>query len=159
MKGLAWVFAALVGAAACAPFALARPVYREQAIRQLHLKGSVLSRSTMACTYCHVQDRGGAPWNPFGEALKAGFREHPKSKFAEVLSLVLAENQDADKDGYSDALEIFARTLPGDPKSVPDEALDTLQQRFEKAGGAAQYRPAGKTETTSTSSTATNSSR
>lgn len=128
-----------VGAAAV-PLALASPAYREQAIRQFHYEGSVLSRRTMACTFCHVNDRGGAPWNAFGEALKTGFRDKPTAKFDAVLYEVLAAGGDADEDGYGDALEVFARTLPGDAASVPKESLAALRARFEKAGGIEQYR-------------------
>lgn len=120
---------------------LARPVHREAAIRQLHLPGSVWSKKTMACTYCHTTDRGGAPWNTFGEALKAGFRAEPKANFGEVLYAVLKANADTDGDGYGDALEVFARTLPGDPASRPDEPAAKLAERFAAAGGVEQFRP------------------
>lgn len=122
-----------------ASLAFARPVYRSQAIDQLHIEGSKLSAKTMACTYCHVKPSGGAPWNAFGEALKKGFRDHPKAKFDAVLYEVLAANQDSDEDGYPDALEVFAKTLPGDATSKPAASLAELRAAFDAAGGVKQY--------------------
>lgn len=132
--------AALIGVlVAAASLAFARPVYRSQAIDQLHIEGSKLSAKTMACTYCHVNASGGAPWNAFGEALKKGFRDHPKAKFDAVLYEVLAANRDSDEDGYPDALEVFAKTLPGDAKSKPTPTLADLRAAFDAAGGVKQY--------------------
>lgn len=122
------------------PFALAMPKYRAQAIAQLHYAGPIWSRKTMACTFCHVGDSGGAPWNSFGEELKATWRAEPDASFADVLYQTLAANEDADGDGYPDALEVYAHTLPGDPDSKPAESLEALQKQFEAAGGTAQYR-------------------
>ncbi|PYE48944.1 hypothetical protein [Deinococcus yavapaiensis] len=129
----------LWGLLCVAPLALARPVYRSQAINQLHVEGSKLSTKTMACTYCHVNPSGGAPWNSFGEALKKGFRENPKAKFDEVLYLVLTQSEDSDEDGYPDVLEVFAKTLPGDANSKPTRSLAELREAFEAAGGVKQY--------------------
>ena len=136
--GLAGLFA---GTLALLSLAVARPTYREQAIRQFHYTGSVLSRRTMACTFCHERERGGAPWNTFGEALKQGFSDHPTSRFGTVLYEVLREGGDADADGYEDALEVFARTLPGDATSRPKERVEDLKIRFQQAGGVEQYQP------------------
>jgi hypothetical protein len=132
-----------------APVALAMPRYRAQAIEQFHYdEGNPLwelDRRVMACTFCHVNEGGGAPWNPFGEAIRAGFRADAtaggKGKFPDVLYAVLQADGDADGDGFPDALEIFARTLPGDPKSRPDRPLDLLRSEFVAAGGVAQYAP------------------
>ncbi|WP_045233616.1 hypothetical protein [Deinococcus pimensis] len=132
---------ALLGGAALVPVALARPAYREAAVRQFGYPGSLLNRSTMSCTFCHVSERGGAPWNVFGEELRGALRERPGARFPEVLHGVLARDLDADCDGYADALEVFARTLPGDPDSHPTEAEAALRTRFEAAGGADLYRP------------------
>ncbi len=132
-----------------APVALAMPRYRAQAIQQFHYdEGNPLwelDRRVMACTFCHVNEGGGAPWNPFGEAIRAGFRADAaaggKGKFPDVLYAVLHAGGDADGDGFPDALEIFAHTLPGDPGSRPDQPLSALQAGFAAAGGAAQYAP------------------
>ena len=132
--GLSFAVASLL------PFALAMPKYRAQAIAQLHYAGPLWSRKTMACTFCHVNDSGGAPWNSFGEELKATWRAEPAVSFADVLYQTLAANQDGDGDGYPDALEVFAHTLPGDPDSKPTESLEALEKRFLAAGGVGQYR-------------------
>ncbi|WP_243398218.1 hypothetical protein [Deinococcus koreensis] len=131
------------------PAALAMPRFRIQAIPQLHYDtGNALwelDRRVMACTFCHVKDSGGAPWNPFGQAIQAAFQADAKAggkaKFPEVLYATLKAGGDADGDGYLDALEVYARTLPGDRESVPDRPLKELQAAFEGAGGIAQYAP------------------
>ncbi len=118
----------------------ARPPYRLQAIAQFHFEGSPLKKSTMACTFCHINDTGGAPWNPFGESIKAAFRANPKWGIADALQGVMAAMKDSDKDGYEDALEVFAHTLPGDAKSKPKEDHKVLLERFMAAGGPDQYK-------------------
>ena len=128
----------------------AMPPFRLTAIQQFgYAKLDPLwqySGKVMACTFCHVNKKGGAPWNVFGQALQHGFAADPKSDFSQVLYTVLAANGDADGDGYPDAIEVFARTLPGDAASHPDTPLPELQQAFDAAGGVAQYAPkTGKT--------------
>lgn len=141
---------ALLGALVLsAPVALAMPGFRLSAIRQFHYdQGNPLweyDRRVMACTYCHVNPSGGAPWNPFGEAVRATFRADAQAgrhrKFPDVLYTLLASDRDADKDGYSDVLEVFARTLPGDPASKPVEPLTQVRAAFDQAGGIKQYAP------------------
>jgi hypothetical protein len=123
----------------------AMPQFRLTAIVQLHYdKLDPLwqySGKVMSCTFCHVGKQGGAPWNVFGQALQKGFQADPKSNFAQVLFTVLSANGDSDGDGYPDATEVFAHTLPGDPASHPDRPLAELQQEFDAAGGAAMYAP------------------
>lgn len=134
---------------ASAPVAFAMPRFRLQAIPQLHYdQGNPLwelDRRVMACTFCHVQESGGAPWNPFGRALQAAFLQDAAAggtaRFPDVLSAVLKAGGDADGDGYPDALEVYAHTLPGDPQSVPTTSLPELQAAFDAAGGVAQYAP------------------
>ena len=122
---------------------LAMPAYRLQAIPQLHYdKEDPLwpySGKVMACTFCHVNASGGAPWNPFGQALQQGFQADPKAKFGDVLYSVLAANGDADVDGYPDAIEVFTHTLPGDASSYPGKPLAELEAEFAAAGGVGQY--------------------
>lgn len=144
---LACALAGLVVLAA--PVALAMPKYRNQAVVQFHYDRDnplwQLDRRVMACTYCHVKDTGGPPWNSFGEALRSVFRADAgagkHSKFPQILFSVLQAGGDADGDGYPDVLEVFARTLPGDPKSKPTQPAADLQAAFERAGGLAQYAP------------------
>ena len=136
--------AALLGGAA-----LALPKYRLQAAPQLHLTDGnelwQLDRRVMPCSYCHVQETGGAPWNPFGQAIQATFRREAEAgravKFPQALSVLLESNGDADGDGYPDAVEIFAKTLPGDPASRPERPVADLQAEFDAVGGAAQFAP------------------
>ncbi|WP_380013412.1 hypothetical protein [Deinococcus oregonensis] len=131
------------------PVALALPKYRLQAITQFHLDDgsglAALDRRVMSCSYCHVKDSGGAPWNPFGEAIRATFKANAeaggKAKFPEVLYTLLESGADADGDTYPDALEVWAKTLPGDPGSKPTEALEVVQTAFEAAGGVEQFEP------------------
>lgn len=135
--------------AAVTPAALAMPKFRLTAIQQFHYDVGnplwELDRRVMACTYCHVKDSGGAPWNPFGQALQAQFvtdaATGQKNKFPQVLYDLLKAEKDADADGYPDALEVYAHTLPGDPASRPTQALPELRRAFDAAGGVAQYAP------------------
>lgn len=128
-----------------APAALALPKYRVQAAQQLgHDKGDPLwqlSGRVMPCVTCHTRPQGGQGWNAFGESLRAGFRERPTAKFGAVLYAVLEKEADADGDGFPDALEFHARTLPGDPNSRPSRPLRDLQAEFGEAGGLNLYRP------------------
>jgi len=123
----------------------AMPQFRLTAIQQLHYDRLdplwQYSGKVMGCTFCHVNKGGGAPWNVFGQALQKGFSANPKSNFSEVLFTVLSANGDSDGDGYPDAVEVFANTLPGDPASHPDRPLADLEQAFAAAGGVAMYAP------------------
>ena len=56
-----------------------------------------------------------------------------------MLYTVLRANGDQDGDGSPDAIEVFARTLPGDPSNFPDRPLAVLEQAFAAAGGAEAY--------------------
>ncbi|UBV42585.1 hypothetical protein LAJ19_13300 [Deinococcus taeanensis] len=130
----------------------ALPKYRLQAAAQLHLNDGFelweLDRRVVPCTFCHVNAEGGAPWNPFGQAIQATFaREAAAGRhltFPRALYTLLQADTDADGDGYADALEIFARTLPGDPASVPDRPPAEVRAAFEKAGGVTRYAPPRK---------------
>lgn len=129
----------------CALFLMAsttaRPVYRLQAIAQLHILGSPLKKSTMACTYCHQTDQGGASWNPFGVRIRTALHERPDQSFGQALSGVLSSMKDSDQDGYEDVLEVFANTQPGNAKSTPTEPRPSLLQRFQASGGMDLYQP------------------
>lgn len=118
--------------------ALAFPTYRLEAIKLLKLEPDKTDGTRMVgCTLCHVSPEGGAPWNPFGIRVQAALI----GDIRQAIFAVLSEMRDADGDGFEDALEIFAKTMPGDPKSVPQEKRDIVKERFDKSGGLEQYRP------------------
>jgi hypothetical protein len=108
------------------------PAYRQQLVKQYHL---VDKRVT--CGYCHTNPGGGSGWNAFGTQLKT----LNKGNIAKALYDVLENDTDADKDGYKDALEVFAGTLPGDKNSLPLVDAQTLETNFESAGGLELYQP------------------
>jgi hypothetical protein len=108
------------------------PAYRAMAVKHLHLVDN-----RVMCTYCHVNAGGGDPWNPFGQEVQNALTEN----FPQTLYEVLKSKNDADGDGYFDALEVFAGSLPGDKKVMPLVDVQTLEQHFEKAGGFELYKP------------------
>jgi hypothetical protein len=108
--------------------------------KQLKLEdrvGTVLEKSS--CQLCHMNARGGAPWNPFGLAIgKFRAKRLPIDKAVfEALKL----EADVDKDGFTDALEVFAGTMPGDANSKPVETFEVLKTKFDAAGGVMQFAP------------------
>ena len=125
------------------------PKFRMQAIQQFHYDQDnplwEYDRRVMACSYCHENERGGAPWNSFGKALQAQFRVDAaggqKSRFPQVLFNLLKAEKDSDGDSYSDALEVFAKTLPGDATNKPEKTVAELEEEFEAAGGISQFQP------------------
>ena len=132
------VMFALIALALAVTPALAFPTYRQAAIAQLRLEPDKSDGTrSVTCRYCHVNEDGGDPWNPFGRLVQAKL----DGDIGKAIYAALAANLDSDRDGYEDALEVFAKTLPGDAKSVPTEAKPDLKARFEKAGGLEQYRP------------------
>jgi hypothetical protein len=123
---------------ACLSSALAFPSYRLQAIKQLKLEPDKADGTmVVGCVLCHVNPEGGDPWNAFGQRVQAKL----DGDFVKTLFLVLSELRDSDGDGYNDALEIFAKTFPGDAKSKPSIKLEDLQKEFEKGGGLEQFKP------------------
>ncbi|RIH90328.1 hypothetical protein Mterra_00560 [Calidithermus terrae] len=129
-KILTWVL--LGSATVLLSLALARPPYRTQAVQQFHLSPGV------TCQFCHVNANGGAPWNPFGELVRANFKGTINAALYEALKAM----KDSDGDGYLDALEVFAGTLPGSPDSKPLVDAAFLKANFDKAGGVDLYKPA-----------------
>jgi hypothetical protein len=122
----------------CLSSALAFPSYRLQAVQQLKLEPDKADGTMIVgCVLCHVNPEGGDPWNAFGQRVQAKLG----GDFAKTLLEVLSELHDSDGDGYNDALEIFAKTYPGNAKSVPTQKLEELQKAFEKGGGLEQFKP------------------
>lgn len=130
MKKVGYI--ALMAAVALVSVALARPPYRAQAVTQFSLVGD-----KVGCTYCHVNANGGAPWNPFGEAVKSNL----KGNISEALYTTLQAMKDSDGDGYADVLEVFAGTMPGNPDSRPLVTAEFLTNALAKAGGVDMYKP------------------
>ncbi|GIW23938.1 thrombospondin type 3 repeat-containing protein [Meiothermus sp.] len=126
----------LMVAVVLAPFAAARPPYRLQAINQFNLVADRGDVRTVSCQYCHVNANGGAPWNAFGNELRANF----KGNIGDALYETLKAMKDSDGDGYADVLEVFAGTLPGDANSKPLVSVQFLMQNLEKAGGVDIYK-------------------
>ena len=99
----------------------------------------------MACTFCHINSTGAAPWNPFGLNLRETFRQESTVQPAEIrikaaLYKVLLKKLDSDGDGYNDALEIYVGTLPGNALSTPKREVGELEVAFTAAGGYAQFK-------------------
>ncbi len=106
--------------------------YRSQLVTQFKLVDA-----RVGCQYCHVDAGGGAPWNAFGQRVQNNL----SGNIAKALYDSLADKADSDGDGYTDMLEVFAGSLPGNKDSAPLVAVKTLEVAFEKAGGLEQYKP------------------
>jgi hypothetical protein len=97
--------------------------------------GTVLEKSS--CQLCHLNARGGAPWNPFG--LAVGKFRAKRLPIDQAVFEALKLEADVDKDGFSDALEVFVGTMPGDANSKPLETPEALKSKFDAAGGVMRY--------------------
>jgi hypothetical protein len=106
--------------------------YRAQAVTQFKLEDKATT-----CAYCHVEATGGAPWNTFGQLVQIKL----EGDISKALYEALEANLDSDGDGYADKLEVYAKTLPGNDISKPEQDLKTLEAAFEKAGGLNQFKP------------------
>jgi hypothetical protein len=124
----------------------AKNSYRLQAITQYKLEPDRDDGTrVVGCTYCHINSTGAAPWNPFGLNVRNTFRKESSAlpgdqRIKEALFKVLLLKLDSDDDGYMDALEVYAGTLPGNKLSVPKRAADDLEKAFTDAGGFAQFK-------------------
>jgi hypothetical protein len=108
--------------------------------KQLKLEdriGTALEKSS--CQLCHMKVRGGAPWNPFGLAI--GKFRAKRLPIDQAVFEALKLEADVDQDGFRDALEVFAGTMPGDANSKPLETLEESKSKFDAAGGVMQYAP------------------
>ena len=133
-KPLHWLAlsAALVAATALTPSS-AKNAYRLQAIQQY-------SVTSMGCIYCHTSPSGGSNWNAFGTSLKTIYLGTAKSNISEALYLVLKANKDSDADGYTDTLEIVAKTLPGDKASKPTKTVKALEAQLKALGCVEKFK-------------------
>lgn len=128
---------AIAAALIALPGASARPAYRQVVIDQFKLPAG----TQVGCQYCHAAAFGGEGWNAFGTAVQTAFTGAAQRNINQALYLTLKANKDSDGDGYSDALEVYAKTLPGDPKSKPSKTVAVMQKAFKTAGGVDQYKP------------------
>jgi hypothetical protein len=119
----------------------ARSSYGTLAFSQYQLEKDA-SITKAGCKFCHASAFGGGAWNKFGDALKTQWQGAANRKIQDALFLVLKENKDSDGDGYSDALEIVAKTLPGDAKSKPSTSVPDLEAQLKKLGGVEAFKPA-----------------
>jgi hypothetical protein len=127
----------------------ARPPYRQQLIVQYRLTPDRADGTrVVTCQFCHKNSTGAQPWNPFGDNVRGEYvkidplkdpsRRNETIKTA--LYEVLENKKDSDGDGWYDALEVFAGTLPGNKDSKPPEgSFPKLQADFEKAGGIKSF--------------------
>jgi hypothetical protein len=134
------ILAVSVLIAALSPLAGARSTYLAEAKVLLKLdKDPTITAA--GCKYCHIQTFGGAGWNTFGTGMRDQYLGAAKSNSKQAMYLQLKANKDSDSDGYSDVLEIVAKTLPGDAKSKPSKKVVDLQKDLKKLGGVDAFKP------------------
>jgi len=76
-----------------------------------------LAKAVQSCGFCHVAS-GPPKRNPYGADLKTALEQaHTRVLSAAILHSIDAK--DSDGDGFTNAAEIAADTLPGDPASRP----------------------------------------
>jgi hypothetical protein len=110
----------------------ALPQYWDAAISHY---GLVDDPRVVSCVLCHTTPLGGPPWNPFGmDVLNALGRAG--GDIVRALDMVDSLELDSDGDGYPNALELFAGTLPGDPNSRPLVTVEQLRADYLAARGA-----------------------
>jgi hypothetical protein len=111
----------------------ARSDFLGVAAKVLHFEkvsGSALERS--GCTLCHVNPKGGAPWNSFGYAV--GFWRGKKQDINAALYSALRYGGDADYDRIPDSFERMAGSNPTDRDSKPQAKLDALKIQYDARG-------------------------
>jgi hypothetical protein len=126
--------------------AQAKPAYLLQMLKQYRLENTSSNVvGDVACTYCHIKTTGGYPWNPFGLKVRRAYREEtdvtksPESRIKVALYAALLKRVDSDQDGWYDALEVFANTLPGNKNSFSKGKVADLEAKFVKAGGVQRF--------------------
>jgi hypothetical protein len=122
------------------PFADARAGYRlavQEQYRLLDKNG----KGEVGCVYCHTSPNGGSGWNKFGEQLRELYFGNARRNVGDMLYMALRANKDSDGDGYTDALEVVAKTLPGDANSKPSASVAVVQAELTKVGGVDSFKP------------------
>ena len=92
--------------------------------------GPDIPRAVNDCRTCHLPDAGDEkPHNPFGKRVAAWRKDRRKSGLPNDIPLALdaVADEDADKDGAGNLVEVLAGRLPGESADAPTLA--------EKAGG------------------------
>lgn len=99
--------------------ASARPTFPPIVIETYHLApGSTDYKAAESCTLCHVPS-GPPERNPYGKDVKRALeRAHATTITPAILHSI--DNLDSDGDGFTNAQEFAANTLPGDPNSHPN---------------------------------------
>jgi Bacterial TSP3 repeat len=108
----------------------ARSDFLSAASKVLHYEkvpASALERS--GCTLCHVNPKGGAPWNSFGYAV--GFWRSKKQDISAALYSALRYGGDTDYDGIPNSFERMAGSNPTDRESKPEAKLDALKIQYD----------------------------
>ncbi len=146
MKPMLFVMVGLV-VLGFASSGVAKNQYRLAAIAQFKLEPDREDGTrAVACTYCHINSTGASPWNPFGKNLRDTFREDTNrtasadARIKDALFKVLLKKLDSDGDGYTDALEVYAGTLPGNKLNTPTRKVEDLEGAFVASGGYAQFK-------------------
>lgn len=124
------VLTLLISSAAICTTVNARSDFVGVAAKVLHfenVKGSSLERSD--CLLCHVNPKGGAPWNTFGYAV--GFWRGKKQNINLALYSALRYGGDSDYDGIPNTFERMAGTNPSDRDSKPEAKLDALKIQYD----------------------------
>jgi hypothetical protein len=147
MKPLFFVGVASCVALVFASGGVAKNQYRLAAIAQFKLEPDREDGTrAIGCTYCHINSTGASPWNPFGMNLRDTFRKETRladstdTRIKQALYDVLRKRLDSDGDGYFDALEVYAGTLPGNKVNTPTRPVAELEKAFLASGGFAQFK-------------------
>lgn len=99
--------------------AWARPQFPPIVIETYHLvPGSTDYNAAKNCTLCHVPS-GPPERNPYGKDVQRALERAGATMLTPAI-LHSIDNLDSDGDGYTNAQEFAADTLPGDPKSHPN---------------------------------------
>jgi hypothetical protein len=114
--------------------AQARPLYSALMLYQYNLRDDAAARRE-GCQYCHTDRVGSDSWNRFGALLREQFFSEAEGKIQVALYLALAAGKDSDGDGYTDAQEVYAKTLPGVSVSKPSRPAKDIQAAMNAAGG------------------------
>jgi hypothetical protein len=117
----------------------AKNAYRLQAQEQYKLVGA--DKKEIGCAYCHTAPTGGSNWNKFGNELRTLYFGDAKRDISQALYLALKADKDSDGDGFKDALEIIAKTEPGNDKSKPTKTVAALEAELKTAGGVDAFKP------------------